>query len=127
MQTPTLDTATLILAIGGMILAISFGGVAIMALRRRMLAKDAPASEDGAGMLDSLRAMRARGELSEEEFQSARAAFLSKAVGSAVPGAPDRSAEKARPISRGGTDGERRAAPGVDLTGAPLPRPTDRE
>ncbi len=127
MQTQTLDTATLVLAIGGMILALSFGGVAIMALRRRMLAKDAPASEEGAGMLDSLRAMRARGELSEEEFQAARAAFLSKAVGSAVPGVPERGARVARPMARGGTDGERRAPPGVDLTGAPLPRPTDRE
>lgn len=127
MQTQTLDTSTLILAISGMILALCFGGVAIMALRRRMLAKDAPESGEGAGMLDSLRAMRARGELSEDEFQAARAAFLSRAVRSAVPGASERSDQESSPRARGGTDGERRAPPGVDLTGAPLPRPTDRE
>ena len=129
MDTPaqTLDTHTLILAIGGMILALSLGGVAIMALRRRLLAKDASASDEGAGMLDALRAMRTRGELSEEEFQAARSAFLSRAVRSAVPGAPARGQQQARPTARRETEGERRAPPGVDLTGTPLPRPTDRE
>ncbi len=82
--------------------AIIVGAVVLFVVRRRMLSDD---GSDSAGMLSlqDLREMRDRGELSEEEFEAAKGALLG------------------RPLDVR----ERRANPGFDLTGEPLPSPGD--
>lgn len=78
--------------IGGVIL----GAVALFALRRRLLGGAAGSTE--ALTLHDLRDLHARGVMTDEEYEAARAAMLG------LP-APD----------------EMRAAEGFDLTGEPLP------
>ena len=87
---------------------IVVAGAAVMALRRRLFGSGAPA--DAPVMeLHELRALRERGEVSDEEYESLRAALIRGYGG----------AEGVRAVV--GDGGERRARPGFDLTGAPLP------
>lgn len=73
------------------------GALALFAIRRRLLGGSG-GSEGAPFTLHDLRQLRARGEMTEEEFEAAKAAML----GQAPPG-------------------ERRAPEGFDLTGEPLP------
>lgn len=116
-----------LLYLGLAMVAIIGAGVGIMLYRRRVLAEDAGGAR--ARMLEQLRSMRDRGELTPEEFDAARRAAISPSVG--------RPGEKARKPGTGNTasptprakpaaeSGPRVAQPGFDLTGAPLPRPRD--
>lgn len=98
---------------GVLIVAVIIGGMVIMYLRRRLLAKDA--TDAGGGlMLSDLRAMHKRGELSEEEFQAAKDAITARISGKPLP---------PRPPSPVRSDGALTAPPGFDLLGRPLPRP----
>lgn len=97
-----------------LMLATIVGFWAAMVIRKRVLSPDDDASSQGLTM-GALRDMHARGDLDDEEYERARAAILARAGVD-----PD----KARPVA-GATDlaegFARRAGPGVDLTGAPLP------
>ncbi|MBY0260791.1 MAG: hypothetical protein K2Q20_00505 [Phycisphaerales bacterium] len=53
-----------------LIVVVMILGAALMVLRRKLFAPDDEASE--AGLLETLRAMNRRGELSDEEFEAAR-------------------------------------------------------
>lgn len=80
--------------------ALVLGAVALYAIRRRLLGADGPVGGDALSLHD-LREMRARGDLNDEEFEAARNALLGRSE-----------------------SGEgRRATPGFDLTGEPLPNP----
>lgn len=100
---------------GILIVVVIAGGTLVMFLRRRLLGKDAG---DGGGglMLDDLRAMRKRGELSEEEFQAAKDALTARLTGRPAPRPP---------APRGRGDGALVAPPGFDLLGRPLPQAAD--
>jgi len=88
------------------LILVAVGGFwAALWLRKRMLDEGESLTE---GLtLGALRDMHARGELSDEEYEAARAAVLAQAG--------------VDPSRAGGF--VRDAAPGVDLTGAPLPGP----
>lgn len=82
-----------------MIGAIVLGAVALFVLRRRFLGEDDSGHHEALSLHD-LRQMHARSELSDEEFEAAKAALL----GIAPP------------------SDSRTSLPGFDLTGEPLPR-----
>jgi len=100
-----------LLWVGVFLVVVIGASLAVLWYRRRVL--NPPNSEVQAGLMDELRAMRKRGELSEEEFTAAKQAMVSRISGQLGTPAPPR---KPRP-------GERVAPPGVDLTGQPLPKP----
>lgn len=87
---------------GALIVLLIVGAIVLTAVRRRLLGE-----RDGGGglglTLHDLREMHARGDLSDDEFARAKASLLGRSV-DAAPGA-----------------GERRAPPGYDLAGDPLP------
>jgi hypothetical protein len=100
----------------GIIVALSLlAGLAVLAFRRRLLRRDSdPALH--ARLMDDLRAMRDRGEISPDEYDSARATMAARLAGRPPPPKPP-------PAPRSHSDSTRRAPPGFDLTGAPLPSP----
>jgi hypothetical protein len=102
--------------IGVMIGALTVVTIAILAIRGRLLGKDAGGVQKG--MLDDLRAMRDRGEMTQAEFDAARAAMIARlAPGRA--GAP----ASARPVPAASSGSKGLIAkPGFDLTGRPLPK-----
>lgn len=78
----------ILLPIGGLIILTILGGLGVMAVRRRMLAKDSPASDQG-GLLDELRRMRSSGQISDEEFDAARRTIAARLTGKpSVPRRP---------------------------------------
>ena len=104
--------------IGVMMGALALVTIAILAFRTRVLGKDS--GGDQGGMLDDLRAMRDRGEISPEEFDAAKAAMISRLAPARVSGAtPPKPAPASKPRPAGGLV----ARPGFDLTGEPLPKP----
>ena len=107
------DPIDVIIWVGALILAVTAAGLIVMAIRKHLLARESQSNQAG-GMLDELRAMHARGEVSDAEFQAARASLLAKATGVPIP-KPDPPPDPS----------ERRARPGYDLTGAPLPPLSD--
>jgi len=106
------DLGEYLLWVGAAIGCIVLATLVILWYRRRILG---PAdSNEHASLLDELRAMRAKGEISEEEFAATKHAMATRAAGKPrTPAAPRTSTP------------ERVAPPGFDLTGAPLPKPTD--
>lgn len=92
-----------------LIVLVIAAGLVLLALRRRLL--DEADEVGGSGLdLKTLRAMRDRGELTEEEFERARERVL-EAYG----------ADATTPATTSPLDGSLRARPGFDLTGEPLP------
>ncbi|HZW10912.1 MAG TPA: hypothetical protein VFF69_13505 [Phycisphaerales bacterium] len=114
------DLTLYFVTIGVMILLVMGLGVAIFILRGRLFGNAADGDGDPGGVLETMRAMRDRGEIPEEEYRAAQAALVAKATAARAvkPGAAPR---RTNPPAAG----ERRAPPGFDLTGAPLP-PTVR-
>jgi hypothetical protein len=104
--------------LGVMMAAVTVAGVALLIFRASVLGKGKAAAE--AGILDSLRSMRERGEISQEEFDAARSAMVTRMAGRAAasPAVPPSPRAKA-------SGGERVAPPGFDLTGRPLPPAPD--
>lgn len=109
-----LPLTQLLLWIGVVIAVLIGASFGVMWYRARVLGKDQPDTQGG--MLDELRAMRDRGELSPEEFDAAKHAMVSRLTGKSPPAKPAAGA----PTSKS-TD--RVAPPGFDLTGQPLPTP----
>ncbi len=94
-------------AIGVIVVA----GSALLVYRRRVLSDDS-ARDAQSGLMDQLRAMRDRGDLTPEEYDAAKRAMVARVSGSAAPPAP-----------RASSPADRIAPAGFDLTGAPLPKP----
>jgi hypothetical protein len=102
--------------VGVAIAIIAVGGAVLLMYRRRVLAEDAGRDEQ-AGLMDNLRAMRDRGEMSSDEYDAAKRAMVARFSGPSAAASPP-------PVRKpAGIGGVRVAPPGVDLTGAPLPRP----
>jgi len=79
------DVSAIMLYGGLLILALVALGAAVWWLRRRYMA-EAESSVDGVWSLQQLRDLRAKGELSEAEFQSLRAEMLGRhALRTAAP------------------------------------------
>lgn len=109
--------------LGLAIVAIVAAGLAIAWYRSRVLRGDGASVQ--AGLMDDLRAMRDRGELSVEEFDAAKRAIVARFSGGA-PVAPAAGAPPGKVLKRAVSPPEAGGAvakPGFDLTGAPLPRP----
>lgn len=105
------SVGTFLTVLGLMIAALVAAGLILLAYRRRVLANDDPTTD--ASLMQSLRDMRDRGEISREEFDAMRARMAAKLRDRTPPPRPEPSPS------------ERRARPGFDLTGAPLPRRPD--
>ncbi len=101
-------------AVALMLIAI-VGFWAVLWIRKRILS-DAETSREGL-TLGALRTMHNRGELTDDEFEAARAAIVSQA---------GLDPDKARSVAHG-SGFALKAGPGVDLTGAPLPVRRDEE
>lgn len=86
------------------------GSLLIVYLRKRLFSDRA--ADQPTGMMGELRAMRERGEITEDEYDRARAAVIAKATGKDPEAVRLESIRKA-----GGLVAE----DGFDLTGRPLP------
>jgi len=109
------DPIAVVITVGVLILVVVGAGLAVLYIRRRLLTKHDAASATS-GFLDELRDMHKRGEVSDNEFQAARASLLARITGQPVPPVPPGIRPKPTPQPLV-------APPGYDLTGAPLPRP----
>jgi len=124
----------LLLWLGALIGLVLIGGAVLMALRSR-LSRDKPDDDrsDASSMLESLRRMRERGEISIEEFESTRARLVGRAAGQSParaegPITSDTSENHgpgAGSDAGARRDGRWQAKPGLDLAGDPLPTPRE--
>lgn len=136
-----------LIAAGLLIIVVVALGLIVLHMRRTLF--KAEAQEGGPGLLlDDLRAMKQRGEISEQEFDRMKqklAAQLSAAMSRpdpTKPVKPTRTAPSASGLSKDGkppvsrqrpsasempdsAGPEKRARPGYDLTGEKLPEPGD--
>ena len=71
------DLTPLFMWIGIAVVILVIAGVGLMFLRRRVLGQNDQQAE--AGLMEDLRAMRDRGEISEEEYRSIRATMVERA------------------------------------------------
>ncbi len=71
------STLKVLLFIGLLIVVATAGGLLVLWVRRRILSRGADA-ESQASLLDGLRAMRDRGELSPEEYERARRSVVDR-------------------------------------------------
>lgn len=113
---PTTPTIVIVLWAGSLIVVALVGGMLILWIRGRLVERRSEAA--GAGTtLEQMRRLRDRGQLSQQEFDAARASLISRLSGQPAP------AGQARAAERPSEPGAMLAKPGFDLTGAPLPRP----
>lgn len=117
-QTRPAPPTELWLWVGALIVASLVFGFVVMALRRRLLGK-AEDTVKPASLLEDLRAMRDRGEISQDEYDTTRATIAARAAGREPPPRPDPARAPAAP------DGAVTARPGYDLTGERLPPPPE--
>jgi hypothetical protein len=96
-----------LLWLGLALVALIIAGLVVAWLRRRVLGSQSQRAD--AGLFDELRAMRDRGEMSAEEYDTAKAAMVAKLSGKTAP-------PRTKP-----PPSDQVAKPGFDLTGAPLP------
>lgn len=168
---PNAPTWNIVIAVVLLIVATALLGMVIMALRKRLLAKDDEVLHP-AGTMEQFRRMHANGEITDQQFEAAKQRFKAKVQKHLQDSPPKRPpVRKAREAAAGGgggggqsqlkspgaagtgsgtgpgatgsggqgtnppnvgraptprppLPGERRAAPGFDLTGAPLPSHT---
>lgn len=69
-------TGRVIVWIGLLMAAVLVLGFMVLKMRRRLLAEDEPANPESAWTLQDLRTLHARGDLSDEEFEKAKAALI---------------------------------------------------
>lgn len=100
----------------GFLIAVTVvGGALILWLRGKMMGGTMKGGEAAAG-LTGLRALRESGQMSQEEFDAAKASLAHRMTGKA----PRRPVREPRPSGRA-EPGALVAKPGFDLTGRPLP------
>lgn len=66
------DLTPLLVWIAVLIAIAIVGGVVLLAIRRRLFAPPPTRHESLGGLMDDLRAMHARGDLSDEEYEATR-------------------------------------------------------
>jgi len=74
------DPAALVTWVLVLILAVMALGVAVMVVRRKVLAKENSVA-DAAGLMESMRRMRDSGQITREEFDAMRRSMARKAKG----------------------------------------------
>lgn len=111
-----------VLTVGAMIVAVTIAGIVLFVIRGRLFSREGSGDVDPGGVLETMRAMRDRGEVSEEEYRTAQASLVAKATASTT-GAVGVGKESGPARNRTGPGGsaELRAKPGFDLTGERLP------
>jgi len=115
----------MLLWLGAIMLIVVVTGVAVLIYRRRVLSKEA-AGEAQARLMDEMRAMRDRGEISIEEYERMKSRLVARVAGRPVSDRhPTPAPAHAQTLPDRGD--VRQSRPGFDLTGAPLPRPKDEE
>jgi uncharacterized membrane protein len=124
-----------LLVVGLLIIVVLAFGLFVLHFRKRLLSDDG--ADGGSGlMLEQLRAMVRRGEMSEQEFELMRRRMVEKLSGRSAAGLSASTGRAAGPIKgpdspengAGRERGEaRRSAPGLDLTGERLPNPEGGE
>jgi hypothetical protein len=117
----SMDVGSIMLWVGVLVVVVVGGGLALFWIRRRLLGEDRQSAGDGVS-LQTLRDMKARGELSDAEFEAAKAVVLQELGAQGKRGGPNDPAAALRPKS---PPPELRAKSGFDLTGEPLPKPSD--
>ncbi len=95
-----------------LIVVTMLAGVVILLVRRRLFEDQKPDTGSGT-LMEQLRGMRDRGEISEAEYDQTRKSIAARAAGRESPGG-------AAGSDWAGQSG-RKARPGLDLTGEPLP------
>lgn len=122
------DPTKLLIVIGLLIVMVLIFGLAVLQLRRKILAKDDSPSAP-ASILDELRSMRKRGEITEEEYQAARRKMIDKMSPRSAGGLSAGTDHGERPMNIAPPPPHRsanvRSRPGFDLTGDPLPEMKD--
>lgn len=78
------DILPVVLWLGILIVVTIVGGLVVLAIRKRILARSSDGADEGS-LMDSLRAMRDRGELSPEEFEATRRAMIERVRSSLSP------------------------------------------
>jgi hypothetical protein len=119
------DSINLVILIALIIVGLLILGVVLITARRRLLSKDVQTVMGSAGsLLDELRRMRNRGQITAEEYDAARLAATSRVAGGkpGPPGTERQAPTGAKVAPRSPAAGEVVAPPGFDLTGAPLPK-----
>ncbi|MBX3404684.1 MAG: SHOCT domain-containing protein [Phycisphaeraceae bacterium] len=114
----TSTSTDVVIWVGVLIVAVLLLGALILLVRKRMLAKDKHGADNWIG---DLRQMHKRGELSTEEYESARRALTAKFAANTGSNAATPTPRPTRPPAPRAATSELRAKPGFDLTGAPLP------
>ncbi len=74
---PKADILPVVFWLGILIVVTVVGGLVVLAIRKRILAKSTSAGDE-ASLMDSLRALRDRGEMSNEEFEATRRAMIER-------------------------------------------------
>lgn len=74
---PKGDILPVVLWLGILIVITVAGGLIVLAIRKRILSKSSDAADE-ASLMDSLRALRDRGEMSNEEFEATRRAMIDR-------------------------------------------------
>jgi hypothetical protein len=87
MANPDEARGRVVLLVGALIALCLIAGAAILIVRRKMFATDHAAADQGS-LLDQLRGMRDRGEISPAEFDQAKAAMHAKMRASIADGLP---------------------------------------
>ena len=111
LATRTFPVSQVLIYLGIGVGIVVVAGLIVLWLRKRMLAADRGAAETG--LLDDLREMRTRGEITDEEFTAAKQAMTARLAGELG----------VKPPVRMPPPGSVVAKPGFDLTGAKLPEP----
>ena len=101
-----------VLALLGFVLFLALVGIALIVYIQKRILSDRDDKYQGGTLFSDLRAMRDRGEISDDEYDRTRAVIIAKTTG--------RDAEQVR-LEAIRKQGGRVAEPGYDLTGRPLP------
>lgn len=115
------DLKPVLIIVGTLILLVLLLGIVLFVVRRKFLGDNSGGDIDRGGVLETLRVMRDRGEVSEAEYRTAQAAIVGGAAREKGENSGADPAGPARARTRAALPGELRAEPGFDLTGAPLP------
>ena len=105
-----------LLLIGAVLVVVVLGGVLLMAVRRRVLEQPGSEAAQQGRLLDDLRDALKRGEITQSEFDTAKATMAARLAGKPPPPRPAPPPGAVRK-----PDGSLVAKPGVDLMGHPLP------
>ena len=87
------DILPVVLWLGILIVITVVGGLIVLAIRKRILSKSSDAADE-ASLMDSLRAMRDRGEMTPEEFEATRRAMIERVRGTLPSMTPPKATSK---------------------------------